>query len=234
MTEEAAPAVEEQDTPTPDPGEDDSQEGTPSESPEDSAAPEDTNYEERYKEAQAWGTRAAQEASQYRQIIDLARQGDPDALQYLGYEAPTDTEDDDGEDLSEAERLERLERTLAERTEAEEQARKEQELEEAENRFYEAELSKLDPKDEWSEEYTRAVVGTANQIEPDDDGLPNLEAAHKLLQEHFEAEFQARVKSKRSPQAPSGAGSSHQPDLDDDEQRRDYITRRLAEAENTA
>jgi len=225
MTEEAAPDVPEQDTPTPT-SEDG---GTPAEATETPAAPED--YENRYKEAQAWGTRASQEAAEYRQLIDLARAGDKDALEFLGY-APADeeTEEKDEEFETEDDRLERLEQQFAEQKQAAEQQAQEQRLEEAAGRFYEVEFNRLDPDNEWSEEYRRLVAAVGDEY-LDSDGLPQLDEAHKALQEHTESEFKKRVESKRSPQAPKGASPSHTPDLDDPEQRRAYLAQRAAEIE---
>ena len=47
------------------------EQGTPAEPAEGSEA-SDINWQERYVEAQSWGTKASQEAAALRQVIDLA------------------------------------------------------------------------------------------------------------------------------------------------------------------
>jgi len=98
MPDEAteAPAVDEtQDTPT------ETAEDTPEvEAPEQSEqqTQEEVDYEKRYQDLQPEYTRATQEAAQYRQIIELAQQGDRDALELLGLEVEEqDTEDEDSD-----------------------------------------------------------------------------------------------------------------------------------------
>jgi len=232
MTEEAASSAEQENTPAPDPGESGSQEGTPAEPAEGSTAPEH-DYEQRYNDLQPEYTRATQENAMLRQIVDLAREGDPEALEYLGYEAPdTDTEDDDEPTVEDE--VAQLKEWKQQRESAEEQQAEELETEDAWQRFYESEFDKLDADGKWDDDYRAKVVGIAQQLPPAEDGLPDLEAGHKALDEWFESRFNERVKSKRSPQAPSGANASHQPDLDDPEQRRDFIARRLAEQEPAA
>jgi hypothetical protein len=204
------------------------EQGTPAEPAEGSEA-SDINWQERYVEAQSWGTKASQEAAALRQVIDLARQGDPEAREYLGWEsAEDDTGDVDDEFADDTDRLDRIEQALAEREEAEFEAEREQELEAAANRFYTAEFERLDPDQEWPEEYRKLVVAVGDE-HPDEDGLPQLDKAHEAIQAQFEADFKKRVKSKRAPQAPSGASPTHTPDLDDKEQRRDYFAQRIAQ-----
>lgn len=222
-----------EDTPTPDPG--DSPDGTPANEPEGSGEP-DTDWQQRYTDLQPEYTRASQEAARYRQVFEAAQSGDKEAQAALiaaaGYELPED-DDEDPETLTADERVERLEAAWQAEREAAQQAQKAQEQQELEHRFYETELEKLDPQDEWDDDYKRLVVSAAQNFE-DDDGLPDLKAGHEALQAQFEAEFKKRVQSKRQPQAPSGASASHQPDLDDPEQRREYLLRRSMEQEPIA
>jgi PAS domain-containing protein len=229
--ETASPVEEQENTPTPDPGESGSPEGTPAETetPEVSEAPE--SYEDRYKEAQAWGTRAAQEAAMYREIIDAARAGDPEALEYLGYEAGEDTGKGENEEWStDEDQLAKFQQEFQEWKAQQEQAQQEARLQEAAQEFYRVEFNRLDPGNDWSESYRRLVAAVGDE-HLDSDGLPQLEEAHKALQAEFEAGFKKRVQSKRTPQAPSGASPSHEPNLDDREERREYIARRIAQGE---
>ncbi len=206
--------------------------GTPQETPADAPEiPEGYIPEDRYKEAQAWGTRAAQEAAEWRNIVTLAQQGDREALDFLGYAPADEDEDTDDEDYeTEQDRLDRIEQQLAEQQEQAQQAEQGARLEEAANRFYEVEFNRLDPDNEWTQEYRQLVAAVGDEY-LDDDGLPRLDEAHKVLQAHTESEFKKRVASKRGPQAPSGASPTHTPDLDDPEQRREYLARRAAEVE---
>lgn len=214
-------------TPTPDPGEGGSPEGTPAtESTEDSQT-SDIDWQERYANLQPAYTQATQEAAALRQVIDLARQGDTEAREYLGWDTPADTEPDDGESTSD-DRLAQLEQQFQEQEEQRRQAEQEAQLEEAAERFYSVEFERLDPDGKWDAGYRRLVAAVGDEF-LDDEGLPDLEEANKAIQAQFEQNFKARVASKRAPQAPSGASPSHTPDLDDKTQRRDYLAQRAAE-----
>ena len=219
------PAPENQDTPE------------TSEAVEDNTAdapvdiPEGYIPEDRYKEAQAWGTKASQEAAEWRELVTRAQAGDKEALEFLGYEsADTEEETDEPEYTTEEDRIARLEQQLAERQTAEEEQAQMAQLEEAASRFYDVEFNRLDPKKEWTDEYKQLVAAVGDEF-LDEDGLPQLDKAHEALEAHAEAEFKKRVEAKRRPQAPTGASPSHEPDMDDDETRRAYLAQRYAEVQ---
>lgn len=219
-------------TPNDNPGSSGPDDGTPAPESDTDTSHEasDIDYKKRYNDLQPEFTRVTQEAAQLRQIIELARAGDPEALDFLGWEAPDDEEFDEDELTAE----ERLERKLAEHEQVLESIRSEREqheIQEAASRFYESELAKLDPKSEWDEEYRQLVVRVADDF-VDEQGFPNLSAAHEAIQAQFEREFKARVQRKRSAhQVRSGASASHEPDLDTREGRREHMARRLVEQE---
>lgn len=235
MTEATTPPADAEDTSIQTSGDTDSPEGTPVIEPEGSqVAPDwesdDNPYRKRYSDVQAWGTEISQENAQLRQLFDAARAGDKQALDYFGWDVadePDETEFTTDEILDQ--RLTALEQ---ERAQASQQAQLEQEareFEEAEQAFYEHELTRLDPQKGFSDEYKNMVIGVAQSL-IDDDGLPNLEEAHKQLQAHFDSQLKDRISSKRRPQAPSGASPQQTPDLDDDEQRRDHLYQKMMEA----
>ena len=87
------PAIE-QDTPAQDATQDTPEAEAPEQSEQQTQA--EIDYEKRYQDLQPEYTRATQEAAQYRQIIELAQQGDPDALEILGLEAADEDTEDDG------------------------------------------------------------------------------------------------------------------------------------------
>lgn len=205
----------------------DGNEGTPA---QEVTVPDGYIEEDRYKEAQAWGTQAAQEAAQLRQVIDLARAGDPEALDYLGWAPPEQEEELLTQEEQLEQRLAALEQERQQEQEFYSAQQQEQEFEEAEQKFYQVELNRL-KLDTADDSYQNMVVGVAQSF-LDEDGLPDLEAAHKAIQEYTETSFKNRVKNKRnSPQAPSGASPVKEEDLDDDNTRREYLLNKMMERE---
>jgi hypothetical protein len=227
MPDEKAPAPQD----TPDDPASGPEEGTPAEPEEGStqATEETTDWQERYANLQPEYTRATQEAAQYRQIIDLARQGDPQALQILGFEDAEEKDEPDEEFPDPDQRLDRIESLLVQRAEEEQQrAEEEQMLEEVDDHLA-TQLHELESKhgklDDDDAEYLLQVA----YLYPDADGFPDLAAAYEHDASRLEAKRQGWVDTKRTPQVQSGASASSQPDLDDDEQRREYMARRMAE-----
>jgi len=221
LSDTEAPANE-QDTPTPaddaPPANDADTEASQSDSTTDS-----TDWRKRYEDLQPAFTRVSQEASQLRQIIDAARQGDPEALEFLGLDLADTDDDEDFEDdpyepISKAEFQEFLRQQQEQERQAQEQAAWE---EAAEERFDEF-VSKLG--DDADEDYLNLVLSTA---EPDEQGLPDFEGAHKRIQAFLEAQRQKWVESKRAPRLPGGAAPNKQPNLDDPNERREYLAQRL-------
>lgn len=190
----------------------------------------ESDWESRFKEAQAWGTRASQEAAEYREIIDLARAGDPETLEFLGWEVPEEEVDEDADEpLTRAEFVE----YLRERDEAaREQQDYEMQLDSEANLItstianFEKENGDLD-QDEYD-----AIVDIAISRRTDD-GNPDIQGAIKQvtgLKDHYIKSYVDN--KKRAPQAPApGSAPDHQPDLDDREERRNFMLQRMASLE---
>lgn len=220
MPDEAteAPAVETEDTPITEPE-------APVEDTPEADAP-DTNWQERYTEAQAWGTRAAQEAAELRQIVDAARKGDPEALEFLGYEVPD--EEEDGaltEDEVIRKELQELKEWKAEQASREEQQQQEAEL----NDYRDAELTRLDKiaGRRFNEREVQILVAYADAY-PNKDGAPDFDAAYEALVEYSKENRKALLSSKRAPKPPSGAAGESKIDTSTPEGRRAAV---LAAAE---
>jgi hypothetical protein len=221
-----APA-EKQDTP--DVPASESQEGTPAESTEDSPQAPETNWQDRYENLQPEYTRATQEASQYRQIIDLARQGDPEAIEALGLSlAEEDTEDED-EYADPDQRLDAMEQFLAQRLQEEEAQQEEERWIAEADKHVQAQVAELEK--EHGKLAEDEVAYLLDLSRADENGMPDLLDAYKRDTERLEGKRKSWVETKRTPQVQSGASASSQPDLDDPEQRREYIARRMAEAD---
>lgn len=219
MPDEAVPA--EQDTPTPEQAAPDN--GTPAAEPTDGSqpAPED-NWQKRYTDLQPEYTRASQEAAQYRNVIELARQGDREAIEALGlpYDFDFDGEDDEEEEPQFHDP--RVDDLIAER----EQRQQEHELDNLE-RDVERNIDTLAKAAgiELDDDEIDLIFGALTQGE---DGQPDVEGAFKKVTGIGEKAIKQYTQRKRRvPSAPSGGSPSHQPDLDDPEQRRNWIAERL-------
>lgn len=206
------------------------------ESQEQSEQTED--WHQRYTDLQSTFTPLTQELSELRQqqqqlatAVQIAR--DPEHPQYrearevLGFEV--DDEDSEFEDDPDA--LQRRLDDLEERYEADREAAEAAQYEAAEwdwienNTVQLCEAKGLDPS---IEELDMVIAyATANRLE---DGQPDLEGALTRLQSAWDQRQKAYVNSKRAPQAPSGASASADIDMDDKEQRREYMLRRMTEA----
>lgn len=203
------------------------EEGTPEESTEQ---PESDPFEKRYNDLRPEYDRKSQTLSQYEEFFQAL--SDPEtqaeALQAIGLELEGDEEsDEEGFDYDDDpdERIEQIEAYLAEQEEA---AQEEAVLDEAEEHVAET-LSELDPDDSFSDDYVDLLISAAPE---DDDGFPDVKAAHEQFQREFETQREKWVESKRrAPQVGSGSSPSHQPDLDNAEQRRDYIAQRLGKSD---
>lgn len=222
MAEEPAAAEETQTTPQSEPS--GAPDGPPAEPTEGSTPASD--YEQRYNDLRPQYDRTHQRLSEYERFIEAL--SDPEqqaaALRAFGIELEDDEQYDFDEEPDWEDRFERIESVL------QDQATQAQEAEAAqyEEQWLDLELDRLDPKEEWPESYVDKVVRLSYSF-ADEEGIPDLEAAHASLQQEFEAQRKNWVASKRAPQAPSGASASHQPDLDDRDQRREYMARRMAD-----
>lgn len=219
MPDEADSGID-QSTPTPEQSSD-SRQGAPAESPDSNAQTQDsTDWQSRYENQQGALTQAQQEAAQYRQIVALAQQGDPQALEYLGLSlADEEADDDESEPEFHDPRVDQL-------LQVEQQRAQEAELDQLESHV-DGEIDRLAKAagiDDLSDDAKDLIFGA---LTPGQDGQPDVETAFKKVTGLTDAAIKSYVEGKRRPQpAPSGSSASHQPDLDVTEQRREYMLSR--------
>jgi hypothetical protein len=202
-------------------------------------------WEDRYGNIQPEYTRATQEAAALRERDQwhelLVTSEDPDirrqAAEALGYEFEEEQAQhpDDLEDP-----LEPLNQRLA-RLEAQTQQRTDQE---SENDYALAVRAVLDERldelmpDAGQEDQDWVLAYAINALPVAADGLPDIGQAHELWAAREEAKQkaweQAWAESKRAPFfAPNGQTATEVPNLDNDQERQDYMTRRLMANEQT-
>jgi hypothetical protein len=225
MPDEATPADDAQDTSAPEQSAAPT-DGTPAPESQDSQ-PESVDWQERYANLQPEYTRATQEAAQYRQIFDLAKQGNEEAIRWLVDQADlelADEDEDDDEDTEPEYHDPRVDQLLA----AEQQRQQEAELDQLEG-YVDGEIDKL-AKSAGVEDLSdteKDLIFAA--LAPGDDGNPDVAGAFKKVTGLRDAHIKSYTQQKRrAPLAPSGSSPSHQPDLDDAEQRRQWISDQLA------
>lgn len=226
MPEETDPQLE--DSPqTPEGG---SQDGTPADEPEGSQAQtSEIDWQKRYVDTQSAYTQTAQEAAQYRQLFEAARQGDPQALQYLGLTIEDD--DDFDEEPDEQARLNALENWAVEQYRRQQEQEQQSQYQQMEDQHLVTQLAELEKKHGEIDDDTLKDLYLLGQSLRSEDGFPDLVKAYEYDQQRWEARRQKWVDSKRAPQAPSGASAAQSPDLDDAEQRRKWMQQRLAQAQ---
>jgi hypothetical protein len=199
-------------------------------------APE-VNWQERYENLQPEYTRATQEAAQYRQVLELARQGDPEALDYLGLSIAEedDADEDDLEDFEDPndKRIAQLEQVIAEQLQGQEQAQQQEAFQEFVDDQLANQLATIENEYGQLDDADAEFLLELAQAMPDENGVPDLIRAYAVDQDRLDAKREGWVSSKRSPQAPSGASPSSQPDLDDKQQRRDYMAQKVMEAQQS-
>lgn len=186
-----------------------------------------TNWEKRYTDLQPEYTRASQEAAKYRGLVERAQSGDPDAIRELGFELDTPEEDTSyGTDPND-ERISKLEQRLeAQVTEAKQQAQLAQM-----EQHVERELSSLEGLDDKARDL---VVRLAVAMDPTENGMPDIKAAHAELYgfvDHNKAQW---AKTKRAPHvSPNGQAGTSTPDIAsmDKTQKAEYMAQRLASLE---
>ena len=230
---EEAPAVEEtEDTPE-SPEAEAPEQGTP-EAGEETQAPE-VDYEKRFNDLYPELTKSQQEAAQYRRLVEAASDRNhpqhSEALGILGLEVGEEDTEYLDEDEELKQRLEALEGKLSEK---DEQARQDA-FQQAEADFLDEKISELEKREnrEFSDHEVQLLVSaaTANRA---DDGEPQIGAAFEILKNVLDTNREAYLKSKRTAQAPTGASASQSIDMDDREQRRDHMARRIAQADQPA
>lgn len=185
---------------------------------------EEINWQKRAEDAQAWATRAAQEASELRQWQEAVRT-DPEAQrkflnEELGYELEDDTPDTlDDDPVSALEQ--RLAAIEAKEQQATQQAEHDRQLQEAEAHFNSAFKTLGDGRGEpLTDEEQNAVIGLALTMPPGDDGMPPVEKAAQALEAIWEtrqkaASEKAASATKRRPShtfTPGGVAGEDKPD----------------------
>jgi hypothetical protein len=199
--------------------------GTPANESNDSTAQDTTDWQSRYENQQGALTQAQQEAAQYRQIVDLARQGNAEAIEWLGLDLADEDIDEDEEQFRDP----RVDELLAER-EREAHDRQEQAAIDALEQDVEGEVASLIKNNGLSfddEEHEDAfITAVFSHLAPraDDPNQPDVERAFKAVTGLTDRAVKAAFAGKRkAPLAPSGSSASHQPNLDDPTQRREWL-----------
>ena len=232
MPEEATPAEGEvpapqsEETPGIESGPDN---GTPAESP-------DIDFEQRYNDLRSEFDRRNQQYSEAEQLqAALSGAAGPEAqaqvLAAFGIELEGE-EADEFDDLDEFDpdaRIDRLEALLEEQ----QMAAQEEAMAEAEVEYLTEGIEALEQQEgrEFSDQEiaTLASIARAN---PDQNGVPDLEAAHAHLTELIQDRQSAWVQSKKAKRPGSGIAAGRAVDLDNEEERVQFMADRLAAAED--
>lgn len=209
-------------------------EDTPADLPgPDSGTPgTEVNWQERYANLQPEYTRASQEAAQLRNLVEAARQGDPDAISQLGFEiADSDLDDTpEYEDPFDEIRKE-VEEVRQWKQSQEQQAQEAQMLQRAEQHI-ETEINAIDGLDEADAAW---VVDRALRLPPNDQGLPDIQAAAKdfaawdqARQERY-AEQQRQQRRRRPAAIAGGQEGTDAPNWDEmsPSQQAEYMASRV-------
>jgi len=234
MPEEANqdPAIE-QDTPTTPEAQD-----TPTEAPEQTDTgntQEEVDIEKRLHDAQAWGTKSAQEAAELReyiQVSELARQGNREAQQYLheNYEGWPEPEADTEDDYEAEQPV-----TRAELREWQEQEQAEKQAAANEQAFHNALWEQVQAIEE---KIGREVTDQEAQVLQDSadaqvgrTGQFDLNSTWEIIAAQEKAAVERYVNSKKTaPLPPLGSAGDESIDLNDEEARQ----AKLAEIMNAA
>lgn len=195
-----------------------------------------------YKQMQADYTRKTQEVAALRQpdaVADYLRTLRPEdqeaVLRSIGIELQAD--EDDGDDDLYSDPDEELRRELEElkawRAE-QEQSRQDEEVETFLENSINDQIAALEEATgrELTEQEAQTIGEFAYDRARANGQVPDVKAAYeRIYTELLPHERKRWVQSKKTPQAPNGSSASHQPDLDDPEQRREYLLQRLSASE---
>jgi hypothetical protein len=183
--------------------------------PEGTEEQQTANWEERYKEAQSWGTKNAQEAAQYRQQVEqfqdpeYQKQVAQEWLSQNGYALPEDEPDTEPPPYATREEIDRINQRIEQREQAEQRDRQVTDLEAQTERKLQ-QIEGLDDEDKtW-------IVTRAISLPPAEDGGLNVEQAHTeftALQQSFQKRWRD---TKRAPRVPgSGQQATQTKSIDD-------------------
>lgn len=183
------------------------------------------DWEKRHRDTQAELTRQSQARAELER-----RLSDPNEFQRLlaekGYELGDEDELEDDDEFADPQerRIARLESQLAQRTQAEQQAQIEQQT----NAFISGEIDRIMQAEnvELDDEDIQ-LVGDTSLLVRDGQGRPDVEAAFKRLQDRDERQKQKWLESKKATAPASGPGAARTVDLDDPEERANWIDRML-------
>lgn len=189
---------------------------------------DEVNWQQRATDAQAWGTRVSQENAELRQYYDTlarAQQGDADAQRQIAAMLEWEIEGagDDTEEEDQPLEDPRFTAYLQEQDHQKALDSLESDVEgKIEKLAKDADLSFEDKEHEAV--FTNAVFA---HLTPGPDGrTPDVEGAFKTVTGLMDIAVNRVTSRKRGAVlAPSGSSPSHQPDLDDPEQRRDEMLR---------
>jgi hypothetical protein len=188
--------------------------------------------EDRYKEAQAWGTKSSQEAAQYRAVVEALQSDDPDirlqAAQALGLEFVDDTGNDEYQDPYEqlSEKIAALEGQLTQRQQQELESQQIAHIEQ----FVDSSLDAIEglPAEarDWITARALSQPGTA-------EGLPDIQAAYHDFQQLENGLMKRWAESKRTHHISpvGGEGSKALDQIDDRSERQEAMAQKFAELE---
>lgn len=174
------------------------------------------------------------EAKELRDALQDPEQA-PDVLRRFGYDVEDPDQDDyDEYDSDELEQLKAQVAELRQAREAESTQAEQAQRQQAEVAYINQGLTDLQQRtgrDDFSEEEFNALGHLSTTLR-DENGFPDVQAAYELLYTQVLPKERDRwVKSKSSPQAPSGRAGVQVPDLDNPQGRDDYMAQRLAQLE---
>lgn len=234
MPEEATPAEGEvpapqsEETPGIESGPEDN--GTPAETP-------DIDFEQRYNDLRSEFDRRNAQYSEAEQLqAALSGAAGPEAqsqvLAAFGIELEGDEDFDEFDDLGEFDpdaRIDRLEAMLEEQ----QMAAQEEAMAEAEVEYLTEGIEALEEKEgrEFSDQEI-AVLASVARANTDENGVPDLDAAHAHLTELLQDRQSAWVQSKKAKRPGSGIAADRAVDLDNEEDRVQFMADRLAAAED--
>lgn len=200
------------------------------------AEPE-VNWQQRYVDTQDAYTRGQQELSELRrrdqlhqQLLSDDSEAQRQAAEALGYRLDEEEEADPGEydDPFAAydERIRHLEETQTQARDSAAQAEYFADLQAIVNQR----LNELEGLSQEDQDWVLSFA--VHALPATEDGLPDLDQAFQLFQERENARQRTWAQSKRAPRiSPNGQTGTEVPNLDDRQQRQDWMTRRLQENE---
>jgi hypothetical protein len=193
-----------------------------------------TNWQERYEHLQPEFTRATQEAAQYRQLVEALTSEDQDtrayAAQALGLELAPPQNTDDGFEDPNADLRRKIEEFDQWRQATMSQAQQAQ-AQERDVAVIGGGIGRL--QEQLGRELTEQevqLIGDAAWANRDDKGLPNIDQVIELYTGIRTHDQKTWAKTKNAPfVSSSGQAATQAPNLDDDQQRQQWMAQQLAD-----